>query len=128
MSNENEQYETPLSQIEKLMSSYGRTREDEDKAFAIYAHHYKLCTGACEDCCGDWRVFCCRPKTAEDIMKEFEEGIQILMEATQHIQSALERGQTVEGDLKELLDITKATAKLAYDKLAEVKQKRKQSQ
>ena len=56
-----------INQIEALFAGsdgygLGRTEEDIDKAYELYAKHFRFCSANCSDCCGDWRVGCYKRK------------------------------------------------------------------
>ena len=51
-----------LKEIEAILTKKYRTSADMEKAFKLYCNNWKPCTSACEDCGGDWRVFCCRER------------------------------------------------------------------
>lgn len=111
-----ERKKSTIAEIDNFLCE-GKTNE----AFRLYSLNFKLCSPSCGDCCGDWRVMCCKEHTAEDILEIFNEGVELLKDATQYLLDAKKEGREMDGDLKLLLEATKDTAKLAYDKLAEAK-------
>lgn len=52
------------AEIDRLMNL--RTKEGREEAYEVYIKHWDVCEPSCSDCCGDWKVLCCKPKSDEE--------------------------------------------------------------